>query len=306
MPQTTISVKLTDKQINLLDTLLEAKGWKNKAFKSEYIASCRMLKGSGICTIYKSSKVVFQGSDAIGFSSLLRSMESEAPLKVDPHLGVDEVGKGDYFGPLVVASCFVDENIVHDIIDIGVGDSKKFSDDKITEMYSQLREICSYYVSVVSPLEYNHLYADIQNLQVLLARQHAKVIEDGLTDLKAKNIKCRKVVIDQFSTRKDCVPKELGPLGKKVNLVQFHNGESDIAVACASIIARGIFIEEWNDMCAKYNFDFPKGATNVISAGKKFVEGYGAEELNNVAKISFRTTDQIFERPKDNWPAEGR
>jgi ribonuclease HIII len=90
------------------------------------------------------------------------------------------------------------------------------------------------------------------------------------------------------------VLKELGELGKKVDVEQFHEGESDIAVAAASIIARGIFLEEFDKMSKEYDFDFPKGASNVIDSGLSFVKKYGVEELRNVAKVGFRTTQRIL------------
>jgi ribonuclease HIII len=83
-------------------------------------------------------------------------------------------------------------------------------------------------------------------------------------------------------------------MGRKVEVEQFHKGESDIAVAAASIIARGIFLEEFDKMGKKYNFDFPKGASNVIDSGLSFIEKYSKEELRNVAKVGFKTTQRIL------------
>jgi ribonuclease HIII len=122
----------------------------------------------------------------------------------------------------------------------------------------------------------------------------SKVIEMGLKDLKEKGIKCDHAVIDQFSSLKSRVTNELGELGKKVTLEQFHKGESDIAVAAASIIARGIFLEERVLMSKKYSFEFPKGASNVINPAKEFVKKYGQQELRRVAKIGFKTTKKVL------------
>jgi ribonuclease HIII len=176
---------------------------------------------------------------------------------------------------------------------IGVGDSKKFSDKKILEMYDQLKDYAYYYVSIVSPLEYGQIQKETGNVAVLLARQHSKVIEMGLSDLKSKNIECNTVVIDQFSNSKSRILNELGKMGQGANINQFHKGESDIAVAAASVIARGVFLEEMEKMSNAYKFDFPKGATHVIGKGNEFVRKYGMEELKNVAKISFKTTKDI-------------
>ena len=115
-----------------------------------------------------------------------------------------------------------------------------------------------------------------------------------LEDLKNKNIPCESVVIDQFASSKSRILNEVGQLGIKLNVNQFHKGESDIAVAAASIIARGIFLEEFKKMNEEYGFSFPKGASDVINSGIEFVQKYGREELRKVAKVSFRTSQKIF------------
>ena len=119
-------------------------------------------------------------------------------------------------------------------------------------------------------------------------------IEKALKDLNSKGIECSYIVVDQFSAAKSRVVNELGELGKSVELIQFHKGESDIAVAAASIIARGIFLQEWDKMNEKYNFVFPKGASNVLDGARLFVSEHGVEELRNVSKIGFRTTQSVM------------
>jgi ribonuclease HIII len=117
----------------------------------------------------------------------------------------------------------------------------------------------------------------------------------GLKDLQEKGIECKKVVIDQFSSKKSRVVDELGPLAKGVKFVQFHKGESDIAVAFASVIARAIFLEELGKMNEEYYFTFPKGASNVITAAREFVKKNGVDELEKVAKTSFKTTKKVIQ-----------
>lgn len=290
MPQNTVSIQLGKEKIKDLKKFLIESDWFPMVLNNQYVDFAMKSKSGVICTVYTSGKVVLQGNS--DFSDVMKFLDKEDTI--DSHIGVDEVGKGDYFGPLVVVGCFVDSNIAKKAKELGVGDSKKFTDKKIMEMYKELKTFCLYYSSVVTPLEYAKLVKDTHNVAILLARQHSKVIEMGLTDLKKKKIECRKVVIDQFSNSKSRVINELGVLGKSIELVQFHKGESDVAVACASIIARGIFIEEFNKMCEKYDFDFPKGASDVINSGRKFVAEYGEKELKNVAKISFRTTESIL------------
>jgi ribonuclease HIII len=301
MSQQTISLKLTQEEVDSLKYILEKKGWKEEGINNEYVA-LRMKNDNGsVCTLYTSMKVVFQGRD--DFEELIKLVKDRAedgneikiPIEVVPHIGVDEVGKGDYFGPLVVVACFVNNKFLQDTELLGIGDSKKISDHRIRDIYQEIKDYPYYYVSIVKPEEYNKQIKELRNVSILLARQHSKVIEMGLRDLAEKNIECKEVVIDQFSSKKSRVVDELGPLGKKVKFVQFHKGESDIAVACASVIARAIFLTELDKMEKEYYFTFPKGASNVIEAGREFVKKHGVGELEKVAKISFKTTKKVIQ-----------
>ena len=195
---------------------------------------------------------------------------------------------------MVVASCFVNEEFFKKVISLGVADSKKFSDRKIMELYGKIKDYPYKYISIVYPLEYNRLSLETGNVAILLARQHSFVIEKALLDLKSKGIECKKVVIDQFSSKKSRVLDELGELGSSIAFEQYHKGESDIAVACASVFARAIFLQEMEKMSNLYNFEFPKGSSNVIERARLFVKQKGQEELKKVAKISFKTTKSVL------------
>lgn len=275
-----------DKREVFKKTLLDFK-WREEKSNNEYIVWRMKSYLGSVAMLYTSGKLVLQGNE--DFSDIINE-SSKSDDSFVAHLGVDEVGKGDYFGPLIVVSCFVNKDNLEIFKNIGVGDSKKFSDKKIMEMYSQLRDYEYYYASIVMPSEYNRLQKETGNVAILLARQHSKVIEMGLGDLKSKNIECNTVVIDQFSNSKARILNELGKLGQGAAIDQHHKGESDVAVAAASVIARGIFVEEMDKLSNAYGFDFPKGASNVIDKGREFVKKYGKDELSNVAKISFRTT----------------
>ncbi len=289
--QNTKSLKIEKSQeANFKKTLLNL-GWREEKSTNEYIVWRMKSYLGSVAMLYTSGKLVLQGSE--DFSNIIID-GNKGEEDMLPHLGVDEVGKGDYFGPLVIVSCFVNKENVEIFKNIGVGDSKKFSDKKIMEMYSQLKDYAYYYASIVMPSEYNQLQKETGNVAILLARQHSKVIEMGLGDLKSKNVECNTVVIDQFSNSKSRILNELGKYGKEAQIDQFHKGESDIAVAAASVIARGIFVEEMDKLSKVYGFDFPKGASDVIGKGREFVKKYGKEELNNVAKISFRTTKSLI------------
>lgn len=297
MAQNTVSIQLDAKDIKDLKGVLLANGWEESSVNNEYVA-LRMKNGKGsVCTVYTSKKIVFQGNEDFSetVSLIKEGCEEKNQEILLPHIGVDEVGKGDYFGPLVVVACFVNKDIMKKISCLGIADSKKISDGKILKIYNALRDYDFYYSSVVSPSEYNELYKEYKNVSVLLAKQHSKVIEMGLSDLKAKNIQCDYVVIDQFSSQKSRVVDELGILGKEVDFRQFHKGESDIAVATASVLARGIFLEEMESMSKNYYFNFPKGASNVIDSAKEFVKKNGVDELSKVAKVSFKTTIKVMQ-----------
>lgn len=314
MSQKTISLKLTNEQVGSLKGLLKQEGWSEEEIKNEYVA-LRMKNDNGsVCTLYTSMKVVFQGKE--DFKKIIAELESKGREEkgkgfgnkdnavkeekvgkdeVVPHLGVDEVGKGDYFGPLVVVACFVSEDFLEKIAGLGILDSKRISDSRIRDIYEEIKDYPYYYVSVIKPAEYNKRIKELKNVAILLAKEHSRVIEMGLEDLKNKGIECSEVVIDQFSSKKSRVVDELGTLARGIRFVQFHKGESDIAVACASVIARAIFLDEMDKMNDEYYFTFPKGASNVISAAREFVKKNGVEELENVAKTSFKTTKRVIQ-----------
>ena len=292
MSQNTLSIQFSIDEAKRVRDVLLSLGWQDADINNEYIALRMKNEKGSVVTLYTSRKIVFQGKE--DFTDIVQAIQGDSNVDFVSHIGVDEVGKGDYFGPLVVVSCFVDEEFYKKVKALGVGDSKKFSDSRILKMYEEMKKYPYYYSSIVSPEEYNRLVEEIGNVAILLAKQHSKVIEMALEDLKRKKIECKKVVIDQFSSKQNRVRDELGTLGKGVELEQYHKGESDIAVACASVFARAIFLEEMQKMSDSYYFSFPKGASNVIPSAKEFLAKHGMDELSKVAKVSFKTTQSIL------------
>lgn len=297
--QNTISLDIEKTDFQKVKDQLLAQNWIEQNDTNQYVLFRFRSPAGSIAIMYFSGKLVLQGredlSKLVAFLKGKTEERKENPYeKFLPHFGVDEVGKGDYFGPLVVVGCFVNDEFFKKVKLLGFADSKKFSDSKIENLYNLVKDYPYYYASIVYPNEYNQLTKSYKNASLLLAKQHSKVIEEGLMDLESKKEVCNYVVIDQFSTSKSRVTNELGQLGKKYKFIQYHKGESDIAVASASIIARGIFIQEWRKMNDKYDFHFPKGASNVIDNAKLFVSVYGEKELENVAKTSFKTTKQVL------------
>jgi ribonuclease HIII len=294
MPQNTASIKLDDKQIKNFAEMMEALGWTPKIVKNDYVEYAFTSSKGSVATLYSSGKLVIQGKENFTpVISHIRASRGESPF-IQPHIGVDEVGKGDYFGPMVVVACFVNNEFADKISHLGFDDSKKFGDKKIKELYNHVKEYPYYYASILQPSEYNDLVNEDGNVSIVLAKQHSKCIEMALLDLKKNGIPCEGVVIDQFSSSKNRILDQLGDLGKKVNVKQFHKGESDIAVAAASIIARGIFLEEFERLDREYNFHFPKGSSNVVDPAISFIKQHGKEELRNVAKVGFKTTQRIL------------
>ena len=253
-------------------------------------------EGKGVISAYSSGKIVIQSTDSEWtdeISSIIIPENQDEKSDFIPHIGVDETGKGDFFGPLVVAAVFVENATQRDeLIKLGVRDSKKLSDPRAISLRNKILDLCAYtHEVVISPEEYNDRYVTLRNANKLLAQGHAKAIEETYKSIPKGD--CALVVVDQFSKSKSRVLDELLENGKKLEIVQMHGGESDIAVAAASIVARGRFLEEMRKMGEKYKVTFPKGASDVISFGKKFLKDYGIDELKNVAKMSFKTAIQV-------------
>lgn len=212
-----------------------------------------------------------------------------------PVIGTDESGKGDYFGPLVVAAVCVDETSAGELRSIGVRDSKTCTNKEIREIAEKITRICAGRFGIVefSPAKYNRLYEQLssegKNLNTLLAWGHAKAIEELL-----ENVDCKLVLSDKFGDE-HLIRGKLQEKGKTVRLVQMYRAEQNIAVAAASILARARFLERVAAMSEKYGMTFPLGASaGVIAAGKQFVAKSGLAKLHLVAKMHFRTTADVL------------
>jgi len=200
----------------------------------------------------------------------------------DGHIGVDESGKGDYFGPLVVAACFVGPEHMAELD--GVKDSKKLTDKQSLAIAGKIRATCPHSIIAIGPAKYNELYAKFANLNKLLAWGHARAIENVL-ELRP----CSLVISDQFADPAG-LKRQLFAKGKEVTLESRVRAEADIAVAAASILARAEFLRRLERLGLDFGIELPKGAGNVIPTAKRFVETYGREKLGEVAKLHFKTT----------------
>jgi ribonuclease HIII len=199
-------------------------------------------------TMYLKGKLVIQGKRASEFvefylePQLLKKITISGGKKFnveygESRIGVDESGKGDYFGPLVVASVYSDAADVAKLEEIGVRDSKKLSDKQVDKLYREICQRYAYSTVVIGPEKYNELYSRMGNLNSMLGWAHARAIENLLT-----KVNCSKVIIDQFAD-KHVVKTALLKKGRDVDLEQRHKAESDLVVAAASIVARGEFLK---------------------------------------------------------------
>ena len=230
------------------------------------------------------------------------------PDLLAPRIGVDESGKGDFFGPLCVAAVYVNETMLAAWKNAGIRDSKKIgSDRRIAELAQLIRGTpgCVFSVVPIGNAAYNRLYAKMKSVNTLLAWGHARAIENMMGTGNRMNPPPVRAISDQFAHDKGVIAKALMALGRSIELVQRHKAEEDLAVAAASILARNEFVTRLRDLGRKYDMVFPKGAgTNVDAVAKEFVAGRGAAALGEVAKTHFRTAlraQGLPEPPKKEW-----
>lgn len=248
-------------------------------------------------TFYKSGKVLIQGKniDYIvekyfenNYKTALNEV-TEVDIAPYPHIGVDESGKGDFFGPLVIAGCYLTENNAIKMKECGAVDSKKLDDKKILTLSDIIKENSIFETVVIGNKKYNELYSKFGNLNKMLAWAHATVFENLLLKTDAKI-----GISDKFADEK-LILNALKEKGRTIQLIQQPRAEIDTAVACASILARAEFVRKISNLSYEYEINFPKGAgENVITAGRKFIQKYSTEELKNVAKTHFRTFDDLI------------
>lgn len=205
------------------------------------------------------------------------------------HIGTDESGKGDFFGPLVTAGVFCPEGQEEVFRELGVRDSKRITDKKIKELAERIIPNYPHSVVAIGPEKYNQLYAKFRNLNRLLAWAHARVIENILED-----IPCGRAVTDKFGDA-SLVTGALLKKGRSIELIQITGGESDMAVAAASILARAEFVRRMSLLSREAGFELPKGAApRVEEAGVKLIEMHGTQALGKYAKIHFKTAQRVL------------
>ena len=315
-PLTSYTTKLTPEHAAALEQWLRARDYK---FRDVPYARFAAEKDKTNLVFYESGKLVIQGKGTQEFIEFVLEPDilKEARLGYEtvlnpelllPRLGVDESGKGDFFGPLCIAGAYVNENVIKAWKDSGIRDSKNISSDKrIKELAELIRKSPGCVTSVV-PIgneAYNRLYAKMGSVNTLLAWGHARVIENLMGQKHKMDPPPVRAISDQFAHHKDIVAKALMPLGRSIELIQKHRAEEDLAVAAASILARDEFVTRLGRLEKEYGMAFPKGASAAVdAAAKEFVTKQGAENLPKVAKTHFRTAlraQGLPEPPKVEW-----
>lgn len=286
----TVDLKLADK----LKADLTEQGFELS--KPPYTVFSAKKKGVS-CTLYESGKLTVQGKEMDSFMEfylepeILGSFKYSHPtahLDLTPRIGMDEAGKGDFFGPLCVAALYADGEGIKKLVELGARDSKKISDDSILKMAGEIRALFPYTAVRLFPSKYNELYRKFKNLNRLLGWAHTA----ALGDLSLKT-GCKKAILDQFA-EKHLMEYALKQKKLDVELEQKVRGEEDIVVAAASILARAAFLDGLKRLSDEYAIELPKGASKaVVQTGQKIVAKFGAEVLEKVAKTHFKTTHDV-------------
>ena len=292
---------LTNEQVAKLRALLQELGFEFSP--KEYTIFFARKDKLSVAVYEKGPKVLVQGrgvEDFVQFQlepnvlgeAKLGYEEVHLPEMFEPHFGVDESGKGDFFGPLVIAGVYVDRGIAKRLLEAGVQDSKRIgSDARIRTLADAVRKITMGLTETVliGPSRYNELYEKFGNLNKLLGWGHARVIEN----LLGKKPDCPRSLSDQFADA-GVIRRALLDKSRKINVEQRPRAESDIAVAAASILAREAFINWLDREGKKLGMRLEKGASPQVKAtAEKLVASRGPEYLREVAKIHFRTAHSI-------------
>lgn len=312
----TITLKISDNTKEKMIEYFEDK----KRDKTPAYAIFQADEADTVVTLYSSNKVVFQGRSADIDANMWKEMErhlnptkkvemtnSEDKKKKDKldkletkntqvyyanTIGSDEVGTGDYFGPIVVCACYVAKEDIPFLEEIGVKDSKKLTDDKILETVPKFIKKIPYECMILSNKEYNEKYTTDMNMNKIKAVLHNKVLMKMTTRFNADY-----VVVDQFAE-----PRVYYNYLKDTNYVKnitFMTKAEDkcLSVACASLISRYVFLKEFDKLGESIDMFLIKGASDKVDEmGKKIVEKYGKEKLAEIAKLNFKNTEKILSK----------
>jgi ribonuclease HIII len=309
-PLTSYTHLLTPAQASQLQSLLKAQDWE---FEAKPYCLYAARRGKTQVSVYeKGPKVLVQGKETADFvTHLLEPQvlgqaelgyeEVLHPEMYEPHIGVDESGKGDFFGPLVIAGVYVHAQSARLLREAGAVDSKRItSDQKIRQLAETIRSIpgLKWEIVQINPERYNTLYEKFGNLNRLLAWGHAKIIEL----LLEKVPDCPRAISDQFANPA-VLKKALQEKGRGIELIQRTKAESDPAVAAASILARERFINWLRDTEQDCGIPLPKGVSEAVKASaRRLISKGGEEKLNGFAKMHFKTVAELVSSTNPHQP----
>lgn len=269
-----------------------------------------------VITLYESGKIMFQGISADIEANLWIDMEkhfnnriidittgkdkkvkdtnkdeSIKPISNKPAIGSDEVGTGDYFGPIVVTASFVSKENQSFLADLGVRDSKKLTDETILKIAPQIIEKIPHSTLIFDNESYNKYHTDDINMNKIKAILHNKV----LLNLIKKEYPYEQIIIDQFAspTKYYEYIKDAKEVVK--NITFFTQAEDKfLCVAASSIISRYIFLKKMDELSKEVGMELPKGAGVMVDdVAQKIVKNFGFETLNKIAKLNFKNTDKL-------------
>lgn len=297
------SISLSEGEAAALEKKLEARAGFCRTERA-YASFCFEKQDVNVAFYPKKGRLLIQGKGTEDFleNVLLLTPDATAPamgktlpalVDTSPHFGVDESGKGDYFGPLVIAGVYSNEKTAQTLMNLGCRDSKQIADDaRIVAIADKIKKVpgVAWEVVCIGPARYNELYTEIGNLNKLLAWGHARVI----AALHEKVPGCPRALSDQFANEW-VLKRALGQRHIPVQLEQRTKAESDVAVAAASILARARFVQWMKQTAEAAQCALPLGcAPHVTKAARQFVEKHGAERLRDVAKLHFKVTQQVL------------
>lgn len=294
--------KFSAQQVDKIRQFFENNGAKFSPLQYAYWKA----EGQGyVASFYKSLKFVLQGKSTdkiasefeefMGISTLVTEQKlfdttdyENNDVNFSRYIGTDESGKGDFFGPLVIAGVYVDEELSRKFLELGIKDSKKLDDKTIIKLSAHIRNNAPHSVVVIMPEKYNELYNSFRNLNKLLAWGHARAIENVL-----EKQHCECALSDKFGDE-SLIKNALLKNGRNINLEQRVRGESYTGVAAASVIARAEFVKRCGELSNKFGIDFPKGASDkVVLTAKEYAQKFGKDNLKYVAKMHFKTTQNL-------------
>ena len=300
-----VSDNIKEKMIEYYDLLRRDKKPPYSIFQAD--------EGGTVITLYESGKVMFQGISADIDANMWKDLEShfnnrdiDSEIKAKENkeydktyyyydaIGRDEVGTGDYFGPIIVTATLVDKNTRKLLEDLKIMDSKKMTDDKIRRCAPILMDKLPYVTFTLSNPKYNDMANKGFNMNKVKAILHNRV----LFELSNKGIPYHKIIVDQFTTPRSYFSylKQENIQDKVTKITFLTKGESKhLSVAAASVISRYLFLNEMDKLSEKYKINILKGASDKVDdVGREIVKKYGKEELYKIAKINFKNTEKIL------------